>query len=121
MSALDETEERLPGLRFHVVSSALTKSFGGGVRTGTITLRCEVRELELWEMAVEKLNGLKLFSSTTEEMIAALSYELTHTDVRLQEALDREKELLEEISSKEEEVARLRGILRDIGAELGVE
>ena len=120
MSALEETEDRLPGLRFHVISSDLKKSSGGVLQYGTIVIRCEVFDRELWNMAVERLDGFKLFSSTTEELLSALGSELTHTDTQLQESLDREKELNADIGAKEAEIARLRAILHDIEVDFGV-
>jgi hypothetical protein len=72
-------------------------------------------------MAVEKFENFKVFSSTTDEMLAALSYELNSTESQLQMALKREQELLEELQNEADEIASLRQVLHDIGTELGVD
>lgn len=120
MSELSSVEEKTPGLLFHVVVSALKKNTGG-VELGTISMQCEVTDRQLWNMAVEKFDNYKVFSSTTEEMLAALSYELNSADSQLQMVLEREQELREELQNKVDEIADLRQILHDIGVNIGVE
>lgn len=121
MSTLEDTEDKLPGLRFHVLSSSYTANSTGQIHHGCISLKCEVTDKEMWTMAIDKFEGFKVFSSLTEEVQAALGYALDSTDNQLQMALEREKELLKEVLDRDNEIARLQQILHDIGVELGVE
>lgn len=121
MTELSSAEAKIPGLLFHVTASDLKQSVGRSLQLGTITMRCEVTDKQLWLMAVEKFENFKVFSSTTDEMLAALSYELNSTESQLQMALKREQELLEELQNGTDEIASLRQVLHDIGTELGIE
>ena len=119
MTALTIVEDKLPGLRFYGVRSEI-RSNRVGVRTGTITMLCEVHDEALWEMAVEKFEEFKVFSSTTEEMLSALGDALTSTDTELQEARLREQEAWAAVKEKSARIEELETILASIGADLGL-
>lgn len=122
MGTASEVEDRIPGLKFSVVSAVLSSgSTAKGTLVGTITLRCDIKDTLMFRRATEKLNGLKIFSTVTEEIMDALSDELNSTDRQLRDALAREAALTNQLRAKEDEVSMLRTALADIGTELGIE
>lgn len=119
MTELREVEDKLPGLRFYGVVSSI-RANRVGAKTGTITMSCEVADEDLWDMAVAKFEDFKVFSSTTDEMLAALGDALTTTDTELQAAQQREQEAWAVVEEKDARISELEAILASIGADLGI-
>lgn len=112
--AVRKVEEQLPGMRFTVVESSR------GKLVGRIVLMCTIENEAMWPVVVEKLNGLKLFSTFENEVLDALSYAIDLKEdslKQLKKQLAAEKRKTAELSR---EVARLQGILSDVGLELGL-
>jgi ElaB/YqjD/DUF883 family membrane-anchored ribosome-binding protein len=119
MGNTSDVEKDLPGLRFYGVI-AEERSNRVGTRTGTITMSCEIHDKKLWDMAIEKFEDFKVFSSATEEVLSALSDELDTTYEELQEANAKLEEVQATIREKDDKIAELEGILATIGADLGI-
>jgi hypothetical protein len=100
--------EELPGLQFTVKDATLGGS-GTGVRHGHILLRCTVLDPKLFHMAAAKLDGYRIFSSTAEEVMDALTAELSSVEDRLQAAKRQERRLLAQIADKDEQIAKMQG------------
>lgn len=119
MADNDNVSEALPSLQFTVKEAALLGT-GTGVRYGILVLRCTVRDIPLWEAAVEKMDGYKVFSSTSEEIMDALGMELTETRgvaSSLRRMIYRQKNELED---KEQELQKMREFFREIETDLGI-
>lgn len=59
-------EEELPGLTLRVHEKTLSPCAGSEFKaTGLITLSVEVKELDVWDKVVEKLDGLAIYSVST--------------------------------------------------------
>lgn len=115
---VNEVENGLRGIRFRVESSELRK------KAGVITLRCDVHsyDVKLFEACVAKLDGLKIFTGDmVEEVLGALGDALTGKEEELQSKEAKIEELTEALAAKEEEVARLRSLMRAVGIQLGIE
>jgi hypothetical protein len=121
MGATKEVEDTLPGLRFTVERSTVQAPTHLRFRVGTIHLRCEFTDGELWNAALKKLNGLKLFSSVVDDVVSALGHALDSTEAELRETKGREEELQQIIHEKDREIAELRRLLSSIGIDLGIE
>lgn len=119
VTELKEVEDKLPGLRFYGVVATL-RANRVGARTGTITMSCEVHDNDLWEMAVEKFEDYKVFSSTTDEMLAALGDALTTTEAEREEAQQKEAKAWAAVEEKDARIAELEAILAEIGVDLGI-
>jgi acyl transferase domain-containing protein len=119
MGSTTDVAEALPGLRFYGVVAEL-RANRVGTKTGTITMSCEVHDRKLWEMAVEKFEDFKVFSSTTEEMLTALGDALDATDGELHMARQNEQKALASVQEKEARIKELEGILAVIGVDLGI-
>jgi ElaB/YqjD/DUF883 family membrane-anchored ribosome-binding protein len=119
MGNTSDVEKDLPGLRFYGVV-AEERANRVGTRTGTITMSCEIHDKKLWDMAIEKFEDFKVFSSATEEVLSALSDELDTTYEELQEANAKLEEAQATIREKDDKIAELEGILATIGADLGI-
>lgn len=119
MSTSDEVTAQLPGLQFSVknVQRSLTAT---GACSGLITLRCTVSDQALFEAAVRKLDGYKVFSSCTEEIITALGMELDSTVSDLQRAQLLEKALRRELAKKDDELTKMQDFLAQLERELGI-
>jgi septal ring factor EnvC (AmiA/AmiB activator) len=111
--------EELPGLQFTVKDATLGGS-GTGVRHGHILLRCTVRDPKLFHMAAAKLDGYRIFSSTAEEVMDALTAELSSVEDRLQAAKRQERRLLAQIADKDEQIAKMQGFFSTLEADLGI-
>lgn len=114
-----DVEEKLPGLRFHLVSANLVSS-RGGVAIGTVHLKCRVEDVPMWGRAVRALDGLKLFSAMEEEIRGALGDALTEQQVTIngKDALIAEMQLA--LEEKDEEITKLGGVLSRLGKDLGL-
>ena len=84
-------------------------------------MSCQVHDRELWNLAVDKFEDFKVFSTTTEEIFDALSSALHGADDDLHAAQQREQAALMLVAQKELKIAELEGILASIGVELGIE
>lgn len=115
----EDVVAELPGLQFKVKESTLGGS-GTGVRYGHILLYCTVRDPKLFQMASEKLDGYRIFSSTAEEVMDALTSELSSVEDRLQAAKRQERRLLAQLAEKEEELVKLRAFFSTLEADLGI-
>lgn len=120
MGSSEDVKQRIPGLKFNVVKHGYTGSLRPSVKRGEIHLGCEFTERDLFDRAVEKLDGFKMFSTVAEEFEAALSHELDSTNSELRQAQDRCRELEQELVSKDETIAQLRGVLAKLEADLGI-
>lgn len=118
MASTNDVKESLPGLQFRVESQARMSGGAGGTQRGKITLICEFRDIKLYNAAVEKLNGFKMFSELAEELTDALGAELDNTDQQLKAALVANEGLVATIVEKDQEIARLRGLLKGIDDEI---
>jgi uncharacterized protein YicC (UPF0701 family) len=118
MANTNDVKERLPGLQFRVESNARMSAGASGLQRGKITLICEFKEIKLYNAAIEKLNGFKMFSELAEEITDALGAELDSTDQQLKDALANNEGLVAKNHELEEEISRLRGLLQGIDDEL---
>jgi hypothetical protein len=114
-----EIEDRLPGLRLSVRASAIT-GLTTGCELGEIVLRCEIRDRQVWKAAVEKLNGLKLFSTVHEEVVSALSEELDTVEDQLLAANARVTELEKLLAGERAELRRFYAVCEQLGIDLGL-
>ena len=115
----DTANEPLPSLQFTVKEAELLGT-GTGVRYGILVLRCTVRDIPLWDAAVEKMDGYQVFSSTAEEIMDALGLELTETrDVAasLRRVIHRQKL---DLAEKEKELQKMRDFFTEMEADLGI-
>lgn len=111
-----QVEDKLPGLRFRLIEATRQSK-----STGIVTLRCEIYDRDLWERAKGHLDGYKVFTSPTEEIIGALGNELDDTANALRDA-NRVIELQkEELKKRDETIAKLQAVLAQIGVNLGIE
>lgn len=115
----EDTVKELPGLQFKVKEATLGGS-GTGVRHGHILLYCDIRDTTLFELAAKKLDGYRIFSSTAEEIMDALTAELSSVEDKMQAAKRQERRLLLQLAEKEEELAKLRAFFSDLEADLGI-
>ncbi len=118
MGTTQDVKDRIPGLQFKVAASTHGKKTVSGTRHGHIELRCEYTDVTLFNAAVDKLNGFKVFGSLSDEIVDALGAELDDTDDKLKQALDENRRLIAEGLKKDQEIERLRGLLQTIEAEL---
>lgn len=110
-----EVENRVPGVRFSVVETSRSK------RSAKVVLRCDVDDVELYDAAVAKLNGLKLFSGDfAGEVMDALGDELTNKHTALGEKDEQIKLLLTSLGEATKEIERLTGIMQKVGLDLGL-
>lgn len=119
MSEPDAPEEKLPGIQFSV-KDALLGGSGTGVRYGRIELFCVVHDAKLFDMAVEKLDGYRIFSSTAEEVMDALSMELNTVEERLKAHKRLERMLRLQLEEKDAEIAKLKGFFTELEVDLGI-
>ncbi len=119
MGTTKDVKDRLPGLQFRVEAATQGKKTASGTQHGIITLRCEYRDVTLFEAAVEKLNGFKLFGELAQEIVDALGSELDETDSSRKAALREVERLTAEGKEKDAEITRLRALLDVIEVELG--
>lgn len=110
-----EVENRIPGVRFTVASTER------GKRSAQVTLRCDVEDVALYEAAVAKLNGLKLFSGDmVGEVMDALGDELT---TKQGELVDKDAVIVglnNDLEDARREIDRLTRIMTNIGIDLGL-
>lgn len=111
MATTQDVKERIPGLQFRVESSVRMRASADGKQRGQITLICEFEDVRLFDAAVDKLNGFKVFSELSEEVTDALGAALDSTDQQLQEALAANEALSSTIADKNREIERLRDLL----------
>lgn len=119
MADNDNVNESLPSLQFTVKESELLGT-GTGTRYGILVLRCTVRDIPLWEAAVQKMNGYQVFSSTAEEIMDALGMELTETRdtaASLRRVIHRQQL---ELAEKEQELQKMRDFFTEVEADLGI-
>lgn len=120
MGAKEDVEKTLPGLRFTVRGSGKHATPSGKI-IGELVLRCEIIDPALWEPAIKKLDGLKIFSTSIEEVLDALGEELNNKEVSLSEEQEKNVELMKSNMALSAEVDRLRVLLSGIGVDLGLE
>ena len=109
-----EVEDRVPGLRFSVKTA--TRS----ARAGMVVLHCVVDDVALWDRVVERLDGLKLFSTMSEEIVDALGEELTAKVNEVSEYKACIEALQAEVAEQLEKNQRLQGLLSNVGLNLGL-
>jgi hypothetical protein len=120
MATADEVTAELPGLHFSVRATQRYASLNG-VHSGTILLHCTVSAEELFEAAVEKLDGYRMFSSCTEEIITALGMELDSLTGTLKRSQLLEAALRREIDKKDKEIDKMKEFLAQLERELGID
>lgn len=118
MGTTKDVKDRLPGLQFRVESTIRSAKTVAGTWHGTIVLRCEFRENAMFEAAIKKLDGFKVFTELAEEMVDALSEELDNTAQTLTEAQAEIEALKQEGVIKDAEIERLRGLLQSLEDDL---
>lgn len=118
MGTTQDVKERLPGLQFRVEKSIKGRHTFGGTQHGRVELLCEFRDPKLFEAAVEKLNGFKLFGELAEEIVDALGAELDSTVQTLAQVQQEVVELKQANVEKDAEIIRLRELLRSIEIDL---
>lgn len=119
MGSTRDVKDRIPGLQFRLESKqSLPKKTASGTFHGFIHLACEYKDVKLFEAAAEKLNGFKVFSDLSEEIVDAISEELDNTDKDLKAALIENENLTATILEKNAEIARLNGLLQVIDRDL---
>ncbi len=109
-----DVEDKVPGLRFSVKESSRAARFG------IVTLHCIVNDVEMWDNAVEKLDGLKLFSTTSQEVMDALGEELT---LQVKEVGDLGKLMVKLQRELDAQIAKnneMQAMLTKIGIDLGL-
>lgn len=76
-------EETLPGITFSVKQITKLKAIGDKKRV-LVELSALVEDEELWESVVEKLDGLRIYSSHTfkDEILSALRETLQEVEVK---------------------------------------
>ena len=72
----------------------------------------------MFDAAIKKLDGFKVFGELAEEMVDALSEELDNTDSGLKTALAENVNLTAIIAERDQEIERLRSLLQSIEVEL---
>lgn len=107
-----------PGLRFSVVSSEVSET-ASGIRVGLVSLRCEIRDKDLWKIALQELSELQVTGSLAEELSAALDHELERKETELELARLEILELRNTLALKEAELKRLSAVMRGFRKELG--
>ncbi len=118
MGTSGDVKEKLPGIQFRVASSSAKAVRFQGKFTGRIELYCEFREPRMFDAAVEKLNGFKVFSELSEEITDALGAELDNTVQILTEVQQEVADLKQALEARDAEIARLRGLLQTIEDDL---
>ena len=118
MATTHDVKESLPGLQFRVESSRRITVNVSGRQRGEIVLVCECKDVKMFNAAVEKLNGFKMFSELAEEITDALGAALDSTDQELKNVRKENERLVEVQHELEEEISRLRGLLGTIDDEL---
>lgn len=92
-----------------------------GHLNGRVTLLAQVQDSAQWDAAIDKLQGFRLFTTSTEETLSAFSMELDAAHEELQVRRLRETELVNELAQKNTELQQLRAALAAIGHDLGIE
>ena len=118
MATTADVKKSLPGIQFRVESSTKGAKTLVGTQHGTIQLRCEFTEPELFDAAIQKLNGFKIFGELAQEIVDALGDELDNTDKDLKAALIENENLTADNLKKDREIERLRGLLQNLEDEL---
>lgn len=118
MGTTDDVKKRLPGLQFRVKKSTKAGKTVAGTQHGYIELRCEFTDVKMFEAAVNKLHGFKIFGELAEEIVDAIGEELDNTHKSLKQ-VEAEKTELQALNDKlEAENERLRGLLLTIETDL---
>lgn len=118
MGTQEDVKERLPGLQFRVEEARIEKPTAVGTRHGRITLHCEYQDRGLFEAAVAKLNGFKVFCELAEELTDALGEELDNTVSELMAKNQELEELKKALALEQAETTRLRKLLATVELEL---
>jgi hypothetical protein len=115
-------EDRVPGITFHHVSSALSGTHSPGTRTIRVTLDATVTDEELWEETKKKfIEGLRVYKGEDFHFAIIDAIKADHDDLRREhEALQRElrqekdaRALVEaELTRYKEPLTRLGSALR---------
>lgn len=115
--------DRIPGLVFRLGEFSISGRADGNFR-GRVELICEItkvaKEEGLFGVALERFNGMKLFTAMTEEIVAALSDELDTTTEQLENQKASEQYLRDTIRDKDAEIAELRKALSALERDLGI-
>jgi hypothetical protein len=71
---MSKGEEDLPGVTLNLVDAKIQASFGPSdgdvMKYGTITVGAQIRDVEIWEKILVKMDGMKVYSSATLEEAA---------------------------------------------------
>lgn len=118
MGTTADVKKDMPGLQLRVEDATKAGKTAAGTQHGIITLRCEFTDPRMWDEAIKKLNGFKIFGELAEEIVDALGAELDKTMETLEQAKAR-CTVLEAVNvEKEAENTRLRGLLQSIEDDL---
>lgn len=113
-----DVKAALPGIQFRVEDSTKGAKTLAGTQHGIIKLRCEFTEPELWDAAIQKLDGFKVFGDIAGEIVDAIGEALDNTDKDLKAALIENENLTADNLEKDREIERLRGLLQQLEVEL---
>ena len=110
-----DVERKLPGILFKVDEESYRTAPGSGRKIGKIVLRCDLFDEAMWRPLIKRLDGLKLFSveREAEEAFNEAFDEASKSIAQLEEEVTL---LRVEKQRAEEEIARLRAIMGNLGS-----
>lgn len=118
MGTTADVKKDMPGLQLRVEDATKAGKTVAGTQHGIIKLRCEFTDPRMWDEAIKKLDGFKIFGELAEEIVDAIGAELDKTMETLDQAQARCVQLEELNAEKEAENVRLRGLLQSIENDL---
>jgi len=114
----EASAEELPSLLLEVRESSTAKN-KQGMFVGAIQLVCVTRDEGIFDAAVQYLDGYKMYGSTSEEVIQALTAELHDVEETQASLLVRNGLLERRIREKDARIAQLERLLGALGTDLG--
>lgn len=113
-----DVKKSLPGIQFRVEDATKGAKTAAGTQHGIIKLRCEFTEPALWDAAIQKLDGFKIFSDIAGEIVDAIGEELDKTMETLSQAQARCAALELSNAEKDKENLRLRRLLLTVEVDI---
>ena len=110
----------LPSLQLEVRESSTSQN-KQGMFVGSILLVCVTRDEGIFDAAVQYLDGYRMYGSTSEEVIQALTAELHDVEETQASLLVRNGQLERRLREKERRIAHLERLLSRVGTDLGLE
>lgn len=118
MATTSDVKKALPGIQFRVEEATKGAKTLAGTQHGILRLRCEFTDSAVWEAAIQKLDGFKVFGDIAGEIVDAIGEALDNTDKDLRAALIENENLTIDNMEKDREIERLRGLLQQLEVEL---